>query len=190
MTAVRRVGAEDSATRAALLDAVEQLMREHGYPGVTSRRVAEVAGVAPTLVHYYFRTMDDLLRATLRRSAETGLERWAAALASETPLASPYAIGTDADEERVLSEFAAMARHHPEVKADLLDYGRRFRALQVAALKQVLPDQVAGTHVPPEAVAVLLTWISRMMLTEQDLGLEDGHAEVRELVDRLITLLR
>ena len=56
----RRIGSRDSKTRAQLLDAAERLMRDEGYAAVTSRRVAAEAGLKPQLVHYYFRTMDDL----------------------------------------------------------------------------------------------------------------------------------
>ena len=59
----RRFGLENSKTRTHLLDAAEQLMREEGYAAVTSRRVAAKAGLKPQLVHYYFRTMDDLFIA-------------------------------------------------------------------------------------------------------------------------------
>ena len=58
--------------RGALLDAAEQLMLEEGYAAVTSRRVAAQAGLKPQLVHYYFRTMDDLFLAVFRRRAEPG----------------------------------------------------------------------------------------------------------------------
>ncbi|EUA30299.1 bacterial regulatory s, tetR family protein [Mycobacterium xenopi 4042] len=55
-----------------LLDAAEQLMLEEGYAAVTSRRVAQKAALKPQLVHYYFRTMDDLFLAAFRRRAEEG----------------------------------------------------------------------------------------------------------------------
>ena len=42
------------------MDAAEQLLLEEGYAAVTSRRVGARAGLKPQLVHYYFRTMDDL----------------------------------------------------------------------------------------------------------------------------------
>jgi AcrR family transcriptional regulator len=45
-----------------------------------SRRVAARAGLKPGLVHYYFRTMDDLFIALLRRRVEDSLERQAKAL--------------------------------------------------------------------------------------------------------------
>ena len=60
------------ATRAQLLDAAEQLMLEEGYAAVTSRRVGRKAGISPQLVHYYFRTMDDLFLEVFRRRAEEG----------------------------------------------------------------------------------------------------------------------
>jgi AcrR family transcriptional regulator len=69
MTSVRRIGAPDAKNRSVLLDAAEQLMLEEGYAAVTSRRVAEKAALKPQLVHYYFRTMDDLFLAAFRRRA-------------------------------------------------------------------------------------------------------------------------
>ena len=63
----RRLGAPDAKNRTVLLDAAEQLMRDEGYAAVTSRRVAEKAGLKPQLVHYYFRTMDDLFLELYRR---------------------------------------------------------------------------------------------------------------------------
>ncbi|MBV8930828.1 MAG: helix-turn-helix transcriptional regulator, partial [Mycobacteriaceae bacterium] len=56
MASERRIGAPDAKNRVVLLDAAEQLLLEDGYAAVTSRRVAERAGLKPQLVHYYFRT--------------------------------------------------------------------------------------------------------------------------------------
>src|SRR5205823_13649069 len=65
-TASLRIGCEDLKTRAKLLDADEKLLLEEGYAAVTSRRVAAKAGLKPQLVHYYFRTMDDLFIEVFR----------------------------------------------------------------------------------------------------------------------------
>ena len=59
----RKIGGESSLTRTALLDAAEKLMRKEGYAAVTSRKLASVAKLTPQLVHYYFRTMDELYLA-------------------------------------------------------------------------------------------------------------------------------
>ena len=69
----RRIGAPDAKNRGLLLDAAEQLMLEEGYAAVTSRRLASKAGLKPQLVHYYFRTMEDLFLEVFRRRAEEGL---------------------------------------------------------------------------------------------------------------------
>ena len=52
---------------ARLMDAAEQLLYDVGYAGVTTRAVAEEAGVKHGLVHYYFGSMDELLTQTLER---------------------------------------------------------------------------------------------------------------------------
>ena len=95
MASARRIGAPDAKNRGVLLDAAEQLMLEEGYAAVTSRRVAEKAGLKPQLVHYYFRTMDDLFLAVFRRRAEQGLVEQAQALQSPQPLWALWRFGTD-----------------------------------------------------------------------------------------------
>lgn len=51
MASARRIGAPDAKNRIVLLDAAEALMIDEGYAAVTSRRVAERAGLKPQLVH-------------------------------------------------------------------------------------------------------------------------------------------
>ncbi|TDD21414.1 TetR/AcrR family transcriptional regulator [Nonomuraea diastatica] len=51
------------ATRQRLLDAAVTLVPEVGWGGVTTRLVAERAGVAPGVVHYHFASVTDLLVA-------------------------------------------------------------------------------------------------------------------------------
>jgi TetR/AcrR family transcriptional regulator len=59
----------------ALLEAAERLLFESGYAAVTTRRVAEEAGVKHGLVHYYFGSMEELLTQTLERVAGRLAER-------------------------------------------------------------------------------------------------------------------
>ena len=83
----------DAKNRAALIDAAEALMIEDGYAAVTSRRVAEKAGLKPQLVHYYFRTMDDLFLEVFRRYADLGIEAHRQALESAQPLWALWRFG-------------------------------------------------------------------------------------------------
>ena len=75
MASARRIGAPDAKNRVVLLDAAEQLLLEEGYAAVTSRRVAERAGLKPQLVHYYFRAMDDMFIEVFRRRAKRDEDR-------------------------------------------------------------------------------------------------------------------
>lgn len=187
MTATRRIGAEDSATRAELLDAAMLLMLQEGYAAVSSRKVAAKAGLKPQLVHYYFRTMDDLFLALVRRGAEQNLERQAAALTSPTPLRAVWEFMTDPAGTVLVSEFSALANHRKAIRAELAAYADQFRALQTQALTRILADYGVGSApLAPAAVPVLLTAITQILGMEAALGMTTGHAELREAVDAWI----
>jgi AcrR family transcriptional regulator len=187
MTATRRIGAEDSKTRAELLDAAQQLMLEEGYAAVTSRRVAAKAGLKPQLVHYYFRTMDDLFLALLRRGAEQNLERQARALASPQPLRALLEFSSEPAGTALTMEFAALANHRKAIRAEVAAYAERFRGLQIAALASVLAEHgIDPDEFPPDAVLFVITAISRIIGLDERLGVTLGHAETRALVERFL----
>jgi len=187
MTATRRIGAEDSKTRAELLDAAQRLMLEEGYAAVTSRRVAAKAGLKPQLVHYYFRTMDDLFLALFRRGAEQNLERQARALASPQPLRALWAFSSEPGGAALIQEFSALANHRKAIRAEIAAYAERFRSLQADALASVFAEYgIDPETFPPDAVLVVITAISRIMGLEERLGVTIGHAETRALVERFL----
>src|SRR2546423_12274816 len=107
----RRIGDEDSKTRAQLLDAAEQLLLEEGYPAVTSRRIAAKAGLKPQLVHYYFRTMDDLFLEVFRRGADANLARFERAIAADCSLRNLWRLNADPRGAVFNIEFVALANH-------------------------------------------------------------------------------
>ena len=80
----RRVGAESSKTREAILDCVERLLLDEGHTGVSYRVLAAKAGVTPSLVQYYFPTLDSLFVAMVRRLIERDVDRWNDALRAPT----------------------------------------------------------------------------------------------------------
>jgi AcrR family transcriptional regulator len=181
----RRIGAEDSATRKALLDAAMQLMLEEGYAAVTSRQVAAKAGLKPALVHYYFRTMDDLFVALVHRGARQNLARYARALASPRPLRAIWQLSSDPAGAMLMTEFSALANHRKAIGAVLVAYAEEFRRLQTRALSSVLTGYgIDPAQFPPEVVLVLVTALSQILVQEEALGMTMGHAAVRALVER------
>ncbi len=187
MTSARRIGAPDAKNRGVLLDAAEQLMLEEGYAAVTSRRVAEKAALKPQLVHYYFRTMDELFLAAFRRRAEEGLEVQAQVLQARQPLWALWRFSTDPAATAITMEFIALANHRKALKAEIAYYAERFREEQQKALSTVLQRYgIDPAEVPPLVWSVLMTSVSRVLVIEQALGMSAGHAETVEFVERYL----
>lgn len=186
----RRIGAENSKTRAILLDAAETLMLEDGYAAVTSRRLAAKAGLKRQLVHYYFRTMDDLYLELWRRYVDKNLIRQARALASPQPIRAMWEYSSDVTDTSLGIEFMALARHRKAIRTELGRTGEWFRSMQSGALSQLLEDYgLKETLESPQTLAVLITSVSRILVMESGLGIVGGHSQVRELVERWLTRL-
>ena len=180
----RRLGAPDAKNRSLLLDAAEQLMLEEGYAAVTSRRVAQKAALKPQLVHYYFRTMDDLFLAAFRRRAEKGLESQAGAAKSPQPLWALWHFSLDPAATTLTMEYVALANHRKALKAEIAYFAECFREEQRKAVSAVLLDYgMDPAEVPPLVWSVLLTSVSRVLVMEQALGVSAGHEETLAFVE-------
>jgi TetR/AcrR family transcriptional regulator len=187
VASLRRIGAEDSKTRALLLDAAERLMLEEGYAAVSSRRVASEAGLKPQLVHYYFRTMDDLFLAVYRRRAEQSLEVYARALASDRPLRALWQLSIDPRGTAFTMEFAALANHRKAIRTEIAQHAERFRKMQLDAIASVLDRYGISTETyPPVVVVLAMTGLSQVLVLEEALGITSGHDDAIALVQRYL----
>ncbi len=186
----RRIGAPDAKNRGVLLDAAEQLLLEEGYAAVTSRRVAEKAGLKPQLVHYYFRTMEDLFLAVFRRMAEAGLKALTEALASPQPLWALWRFSTQPEATRLTMEFMGLAIHRKALRAEIIYYAERFREEQNKAIASVLERYGADAdEVPPVVWTVFATSVSQALVVERALGMTTGHAETFAFCEKWIRRL-
>lgn len=183
----RRIGSEDSKTRAQLLDAAERLLLEEGYAAVTSRRVAARAELKPQLVHYYFRTMDDLFLEVFRRRAEANVARIEQAVGEGPSLHDLWALNSDPRGAAFMIEFVALAKHRPEIRAEIARYAERHRATQIDALRSALAQRgVTEDEMPPAAALMLMTGLSQVMALESALGVSAGHRETLDFVERAV----
>ncbi|MBV8786559.1 MAG: TetR/AcrR family transcriptional regulator [Mycobacterium sp.] len=190
MTSARRIGAPDAKNRVLLLDAAEKLMLEEGYAAVTSRRLAHKAGLKPQLVHYYFRTMEELFLEVFRRRAEEALEVHALLLQSSQPLWALWRFGTDPAFTRISMEFMALANHRKEMRAEIAYYAERFREEERQAVTAALERYGdTGLDMPPVVWTVLMSSLSRFLVLEQAVGISGGHAETKELVESYLRRL-
>lgn len=183
----RRLGAESSKTRAVLLDAAEHLMLEEGYAAVTSRKVAARAGLKPQLVHYYFRTMEDLFLAVYRRRADQGLDRRAKALASAQPLWALWDLSRDPRGTSLTMEFVALANHRKAIRAEIAASAEQYRAGLAKGIEAVFARYDINQRYSPLAFAVLLTSVSVVLVLEDEsLQMSTGHAEAVAFVEGLL----
>src|ERR1700743_2411179 len=190
MTSARRIGAPEPKNRVRLLDAAEQLMVEEGYAAVTSRRLANKARLNPQLVHYYFRTMEELFLEVFRRRGEEAIEAHAQMLQSPQPLWALWRFGTDPAFTRISMEFMALANHRKDMRAEIAYYAERFREQEREAVTAALQRYGADRKdVPPVVWAVLMSSLSRFIVLEQAVGISVGHAETRELVESYLRRL-
>ncbi|MCJ2180292.1 TetR/AcrR family transcriptional regulator [Novosphingobium album (ex Hu et al. 2023)] len=180
----RRMGSRSSATHGALLDATEAVMREEGYGALTSRRVAERAGINQQTVYYYFATMDDLLLAAYRRRTAQMRARVEEAMAAERPLHALWQCFADPFDAALTMEYLALANHNEAVRRETVAFGEELRALEVEKLApsadSALPE---GAPASPIGLVMALTWVSHLMGFEATLGLRGGHREVRQLAE-------
>ena len=190
MASTRRIGTTDSATRTHLLDVAEQMLLEEGYAAVTSRRLGTRAEVSPQLVHYYFRTMDDLFVEMFRRRAEQGLERATRALGQDGSLTAIWELTSNPLGARFNLEFAALANHRKEIQTAVAEYGERYRRLQHEAVAARFEALGIGRELCPPTVALLaMTGLAQIMSIEQSFGFTTGHTETRDFVRELLERL-
>ncbi|WP_372789681.1 TetR/AcrR family transcriptional regulator [Paraconexibacter sp.] len=136
------------ATRTALLEATGRVLVEEGYVGLTTRRVAEVAGVAQSTLMHHFPTREALLVETVThlamRLADDALEQL-----DLSGLRSPQQ--RDAILDQAWREFTsppaiaaaqlwAAAWAEPELAAALRELEERLGQLIAATAGTLFPD--------------------------------------------------
>ncbi len=190
MASTRRVGATDSKTRGHLMDVAEEMILTEGYASVTSRKLGARAGVSPQLVHYYFRTMDELFVEVFRRRAEEGLARITDELAADRSLPNVWRLTSNPVGARLNVEYAALANHRPEVGAEVARHGARFRELQSEAVAARMRELGVDEERWPPVVALLaMTGLAQIMSIESAFGFTLGHAEATAFVEQLLARL-
>jgi AcrR family transcriptional regulator len=186
----RRIGAADSKTRAQLLDAAEQLLLEEGYAAVTSRRVGAKAGLKPQLVHYYFRSMDDLFLEVFRRRADENLAHFERSVAADNSLRALWRLNADPRGAAFMTEFVALANHRKSIRTEIARYAERSRAAQLVALTAALQSAGIPTdQLPPIAALLLMTGLSQVLSLERVLGVTAGHDATVSFVQSVIDQL-
>jgi AcrR family transcriptional regulator len=190
MTELLHKTAARSAAEDALLDAAERLLVELGYSGITTRRLAEEAGVNHGLVHYYFGSIDNVLVRTLQRFTERLIARQREMYAADTPFiekwrtAMRYLVEEDVRYEKVWLELQALAWNRPELRERLAPVDAEWRALLTDAFAK--PREEFGIDMPLDALVSLVVTFNFGIIVERLSGITTGHAELLDWIDRFL----
>ena len=177
-----------SAAEGALLDAAERLLVEVGHAGITTRRLAEEAGVNHGLVHYYFGSIENLLARVLERyTADLTARQRAMYAAAEVPFiekwrqAMRYLVAEDVAYEKIWFELQSLAWNRPELRERVTHVNDEWRAVLTEAFAE--PRERYGIEMPLDALVSLVMTFNEGVILERLSGIETGHAVLLQWID-------
>jgi TetR/AcrR family transcriptional regulator len=186
----RRMGAASSETRAQLIEAAAEIVRNDGCGAVTARRLAEKVGLKRQIVHYYFRTIEDLLIAVIRRDGENFRARVMQSMESDQPLRAIWEASRRASKTTIL-EFTSLATHRKAVQVEVKRYMEEIRRFQTQALVRHFELRGIKPPLPPAVMLIGILGVSQVLAVEALLDVSEGHSEMVAFVeDRLGALAR
>jgi AcrR family transcriptional regulator len=183
MVSGRRLGSEQSATRELIIKAAVEVLQDEGAAKLTAARIAEKAGVKAHMVHYYFRTMEDLVTALVRTHGQAGLKNTARAIASDEPLRALWELEIAYKWGVAAMEFSTIASHSPAAQDELRRYIEEIRSVQAEALARHFELRGVECPFPPLAITVIIASIARQLVREKAFGVTLGHAEAAAVVE-------
>ena len=178
-----------SDRRSALLEAAIKVIARRGVRGLRVEQVAAEAGVAVSLIYYYFDNRNGLVRATLehaneRAAAVASSEEGAAVSGREAVERSLLAELGDDDHVRdtsvVWGEVLASAVFEPDLRDQLREASDAWSELIAAAIAEGIGDGSIPGDVDPQACAECLTalvdglssrWLAGLVTRERALAL-------------------
>jgi len=169
------------------MDAAERLLVDLGHAGISTRRLAEEAGVNHGLVHYYFGSNEQLLVRTLERFTERLIARQRELYAADAPFAEKwrtavrFLVGEDLAYEKVWLELQALAWNDDTLKERLARVNDEWRAVLTEAF--AAPHRELGIPMPLEALVSLVMTFNLGIMVERLGGIETGHADLLDWID-------
>jgi TetR/AcrR family transcriptional regulator len=181
--AQRRFGAKNSRIRERLVQAGIEVLQAEDASVFTARRVAEQAGLKPQLVHYYFRSIDELVLAIMQRWGVESLRRTLRAVDSDEPLREVWRVTNAERSASLVARIIPLATQNEATHAEMIRQMEQHRILVSEALERKLNR--GGTEVKTSGMALLMiiAALARLLVTERALNFTLGHSELTGLID-------
>ncbi|MEJ5977342.1 helix-turn-helix domain-containing protein [Novosphingobium sp. PS1R-30] len=179
--------ARGSRSKLRLIEAAYDLLGEEGYHAFSARRVAQKAGLKPQLVHYYFRSMEELLIAVFQRSSARYFRLHDEALSSRHPMRALWALNSNLPEGKRMTEYVALGKVYPGLREEMRHTGERFRSQQIEAMERIYTERgFDHTIVGPHGMVLLMSAVARNFVIEDEVGVSLGHDEVKQLIRQVL----
>lgn len=175
--------------RVRLLEAAAELIGEIGWNAVSTRILAERAGVGPGLVHYHFDSLQALLRTAALVKMRHLLDGVSAAATEEDDLADGLEAmlsqldeytGIDSSSLLVIEAYLAATRD-PQLRTQMAELVLDWRATMSDALTRI-------GHPNPDAAAILALAVLDGLFLQKALDRDLSHTEVAPLLRQLLHL--
>jgi len=154
---------DTSATRDLILEAARQRVLEDGISRLSTRRVAEAAGVPVSQLHYHFGSKQQLILDVLEAEDARRLARQTAMYGEEHPLWQRYEQACDFLEDdldsgyvRVLQEMIAAGWSDPTIGAQVRELLQAWIDLLAGVIKEAEHDFGPFGPFPHEELAALI----------------------------------
>jgi AcrR family transcriptional regulator len=148
-----------------IIEAMRASVGSRGAAGSTFDHVAKEAGVSRGLLHYYFGSKEQLLVEVVRHDCELRIEAMDERLArADSADAMVQALVSQLEAfvedepatQAVVYEMLSASRHSEEIRAELAELYRRWRAHLADALRQKEKEGVISLRADAESVASVL----------------------------------
>lgn len=184
-------------TRAAILEAARQRLLADGFSGLSTRSVAEAAGVPLSQVHYHFGSKQQLILDLLEAEDTRRLARQSAMYAEEQPLWRRYEQACDFLEDDLESGYVRVLQEMIAAGWSDVTIGARVRELLLGwlgLLTQVVRE-AEGTFgsLGPFTASELATLIGQAFLGGESvllLGVDRSQVPVRSALRRFGLVIR
>jgi AcrR family transcriptional regulator len=148
-----------------IIAAMRASVGKRGAAGSTFDHVAREAGVSRGLLHYYFGSKERLLVEVVRHDSELrnqAMNERLAAASSVEEIVAALVVGLEEfiEDERanrsVVYEMLSASKHSDEIKAEMAELYRTWRANLADGLRRKEAEGVIRLEADPEAVASIL----------------------------------
>ncbi len=175
----------------AFLDAAERLLVSVGYGGISTRKLAEEAGLNHGLVHYYFGSMQELLLQVLERFTDRLISRQRAMYASNMPFIDKWREAMRYLEEdnasgyaKVWYELQALGWNDPDIRKRVAKVDQAWQQVVTEAFDQAMDEyKLDREEFPLRAIVALVATFNVGMHLRMLSGIRTGHRELLEWIE-------